>query len=76
MEKKAGEMAQLIKHMPYMHEDLNLDPQNLSEKLGMQAHICNPSTGKAETGHPGARQSVHLAKSVSSGYSGKPCLKK
>lgn len=28
-------MAQLIRCMPYMHEDLSSDPQKLSEKLGM-----------------------------------------
>lgn len=42
----AGEVAQLVKHFPHMHEDLSSDPWNPWKKLGAVVHIANPSDDK------------------------------
>lgn len=49
----AGEMAHLIKCLPYISEDSSLTHRS-QKKLGMVVYICNLSDGEAETGIPRA----------------------
>lgn len=43
----AGEMVPLVKHLPFIHDNLSSDARH-PQKLGMVVHTCDPNAGRWE----------------------------
>lgn len=46
----AGELVQIVKYLPYKHEDPNLIPRTHVKKSDLVAHAYKASIGEAGTG--------------------------
>lgn len=74
-EHGAGETDPAVKCWLLELEDPSSNPWNTQKKLDVVAPASDPSSGDMETGIPGAHWPANLAKSMSSGFSRRHCLK-
>lgn len=72
-----GEKAQLAMRLLCKHRNLSWDPKNPPKNRVTAECFCNPGATDMETGRfIGVCWPVSLDKSINSGFSEKPCLKK
>lgn len=74
-ETDTGQVAEWIEELQHEHEGQSLCAGAHNKRMGGNQCVTH-GTGMAETGHSFGKVLTRLAKSMSSGFSGRPCLRK